>query len=465
MLCSPYNAKGDGVTDDSAAIEKAYKAADAANGGTVLFPSGYTFLINTNWAMPAIKTNDYFTLNANGDQSWSTPTVHRSGMITMSGYGATVKFTGTGRVGFLYNDVSSDYWDTYGDITIEGLTFDNNNTNPAGMTGRIFWIGGAGNVENVTITDVKLVHVTDRVSTEYPGVNGISIRPGWDSSYYTQPKWGYMDNITVTNSDIDAMAKSIDVTLAESTTYLSTVHYMIDNVLIDGVTTNNHNYTGSSIQIGGMAAGRSVIVRNSTMENSSDDGLEINAFDSIDAENNSFSGTRQSICLVWFSYPYSSTTPTILLKNENYSGDLGAYWPQATTPEPALRSPMMPEWRAYVSNTDTTNMKDRSWGNLTINGGNIEFGVNQPWGIWDDTYTIGSNNFPMSSVTIENANITANGPDDGAFISVKQGSQLGTTLPVTITNVKVRRSTSATLEPITSADISLSGATKLTLSP
>jgi hypothetical protein len=463
-----YGAKGDGVTNDAPSIQKAFYAADAANGGTVVFPSGKTFLVNTNWAMPAIKTNDYFTRNANGDKVWSTPTVHRTGTIVMSGYGATIKFTGKNRVGFLHTDWPSNYWATYGDVSIEGLTFDNNYTNPngktGGMTGRIFWTSGAGNTENVLVKDVKMINVSDRVSSEYGAVNGVLISPGWDTSYFSQPKWGYINNISVLDSNIQAMTKSVDITLGNAAMAFTPVHYMIDNILIDNVTTDNHHFQGSSIMIGGAGEGHSVIVRNSTMKNSSDDGLEIDAFDSIDAENNTYSGTRQAICLVWFSEPYSSTPPTILLKNQNYTGDLGTYWPQAVSPEPPLRAPMIPEWRAYVTNTDTANLKNRSWGNLTIDGGDIEFGVNQPWGDWNSTYTLGSNTFPISSITIKNVNITANGHNDGPLIKIKQGGQLGTTLPITISNVNVRRSIYASFAPITTSDINLSGSTHLNLS-
>jgi len=49
---SPYNAVGDGVADDSTAIQTAMNAAVNADGGIVYFPSG-TYLIETGLSMPA----------------------------------------------------------------------------------------------------------------------------------------------------------------------------------------------------------------------------------------------------------------------------------------------------------------------------------------------------------------------------------------------------------------------------
>jgi len=45
VKAAPYNAKGDGVTDDSAAINSAIAAASSAGGGTIYFPRG-TYICN-----------------------------------------------------------------------------------------------------------------------------------------------------------------------------------------------------------------------------------------------------------------------------------------------------------------------------------------------------------------------------------------------------------------------------------
>ena len=95
---SPYNAVGDGVTDDSAAVAAAL-AAIPATGGTIYFPAGSTFRIDTK--LVASKSNVFW-----------------------SGYGATLRFQGakTTRLLTLTGDNN----------TFAGITFSANNSQPHG---------------------------------------------------------------------------------------------------------------------------------------------------------------------------------------------------------------------------------------------------------------------------------------------------------------------------------------------
>lgn len=77
---SPYNAKGDGVTDDSAAIQAALTYA-TTNGGTVFFPSG-SYVCATPLVLDNTATGPVFTgprCNIMGSGSANTRLIYPSG--------------------------------------------------------------------------------------------------------------------------------------------------------------------------------------------------------------------------------------------------------------------------------------------------------------------------------------------------------------------------------------------------
>lgn len=102
---SPYFAKGNGTSDDTAAISSAATAACSSHS-TLLFPAGYTFLLGT-----IVSTN---------------PILPSCSNLHMTGYGATIKIKGS--AGSFYS-----IWGTVGtalsNVTIEGLTIDYNSAN------------------------------------------------------------------------------------------------------------------------------------------------------------------------------------------------------------------------------------------------------------------------------------------------------------------------------------------------
>jgi hypothetical protein len=59
VLDAPYGATGDGVTDDTTAIQDAIDAATAAGGGTILFPAGTYFCstVTDSWIFSIIGSN------------------------------------------------------------------------------------------------------------------------------------------------------------------------------------------------------------------------------------------------------------------------------------------------------------------------------------------------------------------------------------------------------------------------
>ena len=124
-----FGAKGDGVTDDAAAIYKAVSALCSAPKGSVLeFEKGKTYYYKDN----AAPTNAVFYLKNNN-------------CITIKGNGAIIKLGGTKNY---YADISGCK-----DIAIEGLSFDYAEYKPAFM---------ASAVRDVNLSEGSAVVTADR---------------------------------------------------------------------------------------------------------------------------------------------------------------------------------------------------------------------------------------------------------------------------------------------------------------
>jgi hypothetical protein len=88
-----YGAKGDGVTDDDAAVQAAITAANAANGGIIYFPAG-TYLISGQIRIPDdggnIPANKSFTLRGAGDSANGIAQPPLGGTILKLSYNGTI---------------------------------------------------------------------------------------------------------------------------------------------------------------------------------------------------------------------------------------------------------------------------------------------------------------------------------------------------------------------------------------
>ena len=86
-----YGAKGDGQTDDAAAIQRAINACSAAGGGTVIIPAGHTFLCGPLYLKSYVNLHlePNSRLLANPDESIYTESAFREnrgeGMMWISG--------------------------------------------------------------------------------------------------------------------------------------------------------------------------------------------------------------------------------------------------------------------------------------------------------------------------------------------------------------------------------------------
>ena len=100
-----FGAKGDGKTDDAAAIQRAINACSAAGGGTVIIPAGHTFLCGplqlASYVNLHLEPNS--RLLANPDESIYTESAFREnrgeGMMWISGKDLKqISITGTGEI-------------------------------------------------------------------------------------------------------------------------------------------------------------------------------------------------------------------------------------------------------------------------------------------------------------------------------------------------------------------------------
>lgn len=454
-----YGAAGNGATNDAPAIQAAFTAAHSHSfsgaPSRVLFPGGRTYLVSSGWNMPTIRTNDWI--------GQTSPTHQRRGIITVSGYGATLRYANAStRFCWLQTPnvtLAESQWRTYGNLVIEGFNIDNNFRQPSADCGAVFWTSGSPNVDNVTIRDITTTgNCTPRTQpSQSSSAQGITFQSGW--STFDQAHWSYMTNITIDNCQITSQSKALQIlTNVANEPVKGRTPLLVDNIVIRDSSFDTLHHWGSNVHIGGQGTGHRLTVENCSFSDSTDDGLEINAFNEVHVTNCHFTKNRQAICLTWFSFPYTMALPHYHLSGNTYSGECSSYWTRGTSPEPVDRAPMMPEQRNY-SPTDPayTPLLTIPWGDYIVEDSSFEYGFDNTYGVASIPITLGSNSPPLSSVTIDNCSFSdalANSTRD--FISVRQRSS-APTLPISINNCRWRASRSASYSALNSGQVVLNG--------
>lgn len=145
---SPYNAVGNGTTNDAAAIQQALDAAHSAGGGIVLIPGGYTYAIGT-FLVVYDKT-------------------------TIMAYGATLK--SIGNTGLLRNFLGSETFSGYAghsNIRVYGGIWDGNagdgtNSTTTAETDVLNFV----HASNIVLRDLTVQNVSSAHGIEFNSIDG-----------------------------------------------------------------------------------------------------------------------------------------------------------------------------------------------------------------------------------------------------------------------------------------------------
>ncbi|MGD0910022.1 MAG: glycosyl hydrolase family 28-related protein, partial [Candidatus Acidiferrales bacterium] len=159
-----YGAKGDGSTDDRAAIQAALNAVPS--GGTVYFPAGHTFEICS-------ATSPGYLL------TWPRN-------VSIDGFGVIQICSGIGNYNTLFNNTVGLVNVTVQNITVDGNAIGNPvNSDPTGVNAhQTFQLSGSGVTgTNVTIQNVKFINGNDIQTIALNNCNGCTIANNHWSNY------------------------------------------------------------------------------------------------------------------------------------------------------------------------------------------------------------------------------------------------------------------------------------------
>jgi len=443
-------------TDNGPYIKAAYDAAftHSRNGAhsTVFFPPGtYNLTAAGRWNLRPIRTNDWY--------GQTSPTVACAGTVRFSGYGATIRYANASdRYSWLQfggYDSATQIYTTFGNLEVEGFTIDPNWRQTAGQVGNVIYLAGQANLTNITIRDVTVpahmvYRTTPTTSTTQKGIFLVGKQYSREQEHY-----GYCTGINVTGCNIYAQGKGICVIsegMGIDTTYEGPVKYLFDDINIDDCWVSGTRSEGSCIHLGSFGAGYRCRVTNTHIEDSTDNGLEIDAFNEAYVENLTMTKLRAPIGVTRFSWPYKDTVPNYVFKNLYWYGECtNAWWPD-NIPEPEIANPEI-----EVVELRTGPMTSRRFGNFTFENCSCEV---------LDSYTHLNHWFflhaPMDSVTISDCDMTIAGSDSYDPVYIEQRPNANLTLPISIHDMRWRNSTSNSYAALTSSQVTLVGSRSVT---
>ncbi|WP_199809822.1 MULTISPECIES: right-handed parallel beta-helix repeat-containing protein [unclassified Streptomyces] len=287
-----YGAKGDGVTNDTTAIQAALDAAKNAGGGTVLIPPG-TYNVST-----FLVVYDHTTISA---------------------FGATIR--SVGNTGLLRNFLSSETFNGYtghSNIRVFGGVWDNNASD--GTTGTVTATTntmGFVHAKNITVMFATLQNTSSAHALEFNSIDG-------GRALFCRFE-GYRDN-SGDNSRQYSEAVQIDIAVSGSSSIGAYDGTASRNILVQGC------YFGASSRLGpfGRAVGSHTSASGSTFQNiqvlgnriegTLREGIHGYSWSDAVIANNVISGTGYSGILVAAPSGYSVTMRAIEISGNVVSG-------------------------------------------------------------------------------------------------------------------------------------------------
>ena len=337
-LISPTPSSNVILADSYSTLQAAYNAAvtkAASAPVTLKFTSGKTY---------SVSSSSNITMDVIRQDSWSTSSNAPSGagsgrqVITLEGTGATIKYTDlSSRFCWLQAPNPGTAGDTYGNIVVNGFTFDDNLRRPTANCGTVIWCPGVPNYSNIVISNCQNLS-SGVAAAPYAGtLHTYSTKPAGPILTVCFEQSGatgsYTNNITVTGCTLYAQSVSVAMYGNSSRVY--------DQINQSNSTYDNKWWAGANTMVGGPSKGWRCSFNNIICKNSLDDGIEVDAFSDVTITDCSFTVNRQAICLTRIAptAPYQ-TTETIHISGCTYYGGLGYYWDES-----AWQQPMMPEMR------------------------------------------------------------------------------------------------------------------------